>query len=121
MSSSASLRILVVDDSRLVHRFLDEVLANTAVTSVHALNGREALAHATEPFDAILLDWEMPELSGPDVLRALAQVPGHAPVIMMTSRNRPEEIREMLSLGAVEYVMKPFTREILLEKLASVA
>lgn len=114
------MNILIVDDSKSIHAYLTDLLGSQNHQVVHAFNGREALsicADQTKKFDVILLDWEMPELTGPETLKQLKATGHPAAVVMMTSRNKPEEIRAMLEAGAVEYVMKPFTDDIILQKL----
>lgn len=117
------MKILVVDDSKAIHAYLKDLLPRQGHSLCHVLNGREALdiCRRDQSFDVILLDWEMPELTGPETLKELIREGCKAPVVMMTSRNKPEEIHAMLELGASEYVMKPFTEDILLEKLKDVA
>ena len=68
----------------------------------------------------ILLDWEMPRMTGVDALKALRQGGCAIPIIMVTSRNNVKNITEALENGATEYIMKPFTKDILFEKLEMV-
>ena len=118
-------QILVIDDSKSVHAFVQDCLKDYLVKITRAYDGAQGVAHlsAAHPKpNLILLDWEMPNLDGPGFL---AQIKGDLapfatplPVFMMTSRNSPEEIGEMLKLGAKDYLMKPFTRDILLGKIS---
>ena len=116
-------KILMVDDSKSVHAFVRSLLrerADVALTS--AMHGQEAIEKlaAEDAFDLILLDWEMPVMNGPETLRHLVAMRQKAPVIMMTTKSAPTEIQAMLEAGASEYIMKPFTVDILLEKMAFV-
>ena len=85
-------------------------------------NGKEALAAIESepgPIQLVLADWNMPEMNGLDLLKRLRQshAPAHLPVVMVSTVTGIDRIAEALAAGANEYVMKPFTREILLEKL----
>jgi two-component system chemotaxis response regulator CheY len=89
-------------------------------TVEEAGDGREALAYceATPP-DVVLLDWNMPVMSGMEFLRALGQA-GMTPrpkVVFCTTENGVAYIRAAIEAGADEYVMKPFDRETLESKL----
>lgn len=113
--------ILIVDDTKSVHAFVNVLLGKSSgikVTSV--FNGAEAIdiLRSEKKFDLILLDWEMPVLNGPDTLRKIKSMSVQSPVIMMTTKNSPEDIQKMLDQGVAEYLMKPFTIDILFEKIA---
>lgn len=118
------LKILSIDDSKAVHAFINNVFAGTESTISHAFNGKEGLQtldkSGPEKFDLILLDWEMPGITGIETLAEIRKAGIVVPVIMLTSKNLPEDIGLALSTGANEYVMKPFTKDILIEKLESV-
>jgi two-component system, chemotaxis family, chemotaxis protein CheY len=120
------LKVLIVDDTRSVHFFVKGLLGALIIEYQDAFDGEEALQklRALQPGqapDLILLDWEMPKLDGPGTLEAIRRNGINIPVIMMTTKNRPEEIARMLEAGASEYLMKPFTKDILLEKIEAVA
>jgi two-component system chemotaxis response regulator CheY len=117
------LNLLVVDDTRSVHAFLKALLAKAVgVRIVDVYNGLEAVDRfkAGESFDLVLLDWEMPELDGPGTLERMKRMGIAVPVIMMTTKNLPAEIGQMLEAGAADFMMKPFTADILMEKIESV-
>ena len=113
-------RVLIVDDTKSVHAFVKSLLLKSPgieVTSVyHGAEAVEFLKHE-EDFDLILLDWEMPVLNGPDTLHGIKAMQLKTPVIMMTTKNDPEDIKRMFSLGIQEYLMKPFTIDILFKKI----
>lgn len=118
------MKILIVDDSKSIHAYLRDLLEAQKHILTHAYNGKEAVDLCTSgsgAFDIILLDWEMPILTGPETLRELKRTSCPASIIMMTSHNKPEEIQSMLEAGAAEYIMKPFTDDIVLQKLEDVA
>ena len=113
-------RVLIVDDTRSVHAFVKSLLLKSneiEVTSVY--NGAEAveLLKETEQFDLILLDWEMPVLNGPETFQEMKRMDVKIRTIMMTTKNDPGDIQMMFSLGVDEYLMKPFTLDILFQKI----
>jgi two-component system, chemotaxis family, chemotaxis protein CheY len=114
---------LVVDDSRVVRMVAKRVLQELAFDVREAANGRDALnaCHARMP-DAVLLDWNMPVMTGIDFLRALRKMPGgDTPVVVFcTTESDLRYIREAMELGADEYIMKPFDSEIIELKFAQV-
>ena len=68
-------------------------------------------------FDLILLDWEMPVLNGPGTFSEFKKMELKIPVVMMTTKNASEDIQTMLNMGVAEYLLKPFTIDILFEKI----
>ncbi len=114
---------LVVDDSKVIRKVARHILETLHFTVAEAGDGREALTHcqATPP-DVVLLDWNMPVMSGMEFLRALGQtkLPNRPKVVFCTTENGPAHIRAAIDAGADEYVMKPFDRETLHSKLAIV-
>ena len=112
--------MLVVDDTKSVHSFLKSILAKAeGINITDVMNGAEAvdLLKAKKHFDLILLDWEMPVLNGPDTFDQFKAMDVRTPVIMMTTKNNPDDIARMLTAGVSEYMMKPFTVDILFEKI----
>ncbi|WP_438021064.1 adenylate/guanylate cyclase domain-containing protein [Sorangium sp. So ce315] len=112
--------ILVVDDSRGNRDVLCRVLQNNGYRAVQAEDGPRALGLAArERFDAVLLDVNMPGISGLGVLSALRQSRSQAelPVIMVTTRGASEDVVESLRLGANDHVTKPIDFDILLGRL----
>jgi two-component system chemotaxis response regulator CheY len=111
---------LVVDDSKVIRKVARHILETLQFTVEEAGDGREALAYceATPP-DVVLLDWNMPVMSGMEFLRALgqAEVARRPKVVFCTTENGVAYIRAAIEAGADEYVMKPFDRETLESKL----
>lgn len=117
------LRILIVDDTKSIHAYVKMMLNKiNQVTTESVYNGMQAvdLLKERNNFDLIFLDWEMPVLNGPETLKELKSLDLKIPIIMMTSKNAIEDIELVLGLGAAEYIMKPFTYDILFEKIESV-
>ncbi len=115
------MRTLVVDDSTVVRLYLRKILMPHGFEVVEARNGREGLERIREQaVDLVLLDWNMPVMSGLELLQHIRTEPavGSPCVMMVTSENDLQEVAQALKNGANEYVMKPFTPEIILDKLA---
>jgi class 3 adenylate cyclase len=111
--------ILVVDDDPLNRDMLARRLESRGYEVVAAEGGRQALAQAAaRPFDLVLLDVMMPEVSGLDVLRELRSRHSVAelPVIMATARDRSEDTVLALKLGANDYVTKPLDFPVVLAR-----
>ncbi len=112
---------LVVDDSKVIRKVARHILETLDFTVEEAEDGRAALDHCTGSGmpDVVLLDWNMPVMSGMEFLRALRRVEGgDAPkVVFCTTENDIAHIRAAIEAGADEYVMKPFDRETLHSKL----
>jgi len=114
--------LLVVDDSDLNRDALSRRLQLRGYDVTVASGGAEALALASgTAFDAVLLDIEMPEISGLDVLQELRRRWSHVelPVIMVTARSQGVHIVEAFKLGANDYVSKPVDFTVLLARLAT--
>jgi two-component system, chemotaxis family, chemotaxis protein CheY len=111
---------LVVDDSKVIRKVARHILETLDFSVTEASDGREALAQceATPP-DVVLLDWNMPVMSGMEFLRALGEVDlkPRPKVVFCTTENGTGHIRAAIEAGADEYVMKPFDRETLHSKL----
>ena len=114
------MKIIVVDDSRAVHAFVEDVFSESQAELVHFYDAQDfvdALAIGKIEADFVLLDWEMPKMNGIDALPIIVKTTT-LPVMMMTSKNALSDIAEAMSRGASDYVMKPFTKEILLGKVS---
>jgi two-component system OmpR family response regulator len=113
-------RIFIAEDDRSVLELLTTRLGLAGYDTVYGRDGWEALdgIHSTHPA-AIILDVNMPRLDGFGVLRHLRKSPrvAHIPVMMLTARNAPGDIKEALTLGARDYLAKPFTDAQLLARV----
>ena len=115
------MKILCIDDSKAVHSFLKDCVEKVVTEFTSFYDGEDAILYFQKnpsTFDLIFLDWEMPKKTGPETLAELKKLGVKTPVFMLTSKNAVEDISKMLSLGATEYIMKPFTRDIILEKIS---
>ena len=111
---------LVVDDSKVIRKVARHILETLDFAVDEAADGREALIRCRQAApDVILLDWNMPVMSGIEFLRHLgeADLPHRPKVVFCTTENGVGSIRAAMEAGADEYVMKPFDRETLSGKL----
>jgi len=113
---------LVVDDSGVIRTVLTRILGSLGYEVVGAANGREALeklASGACP-DLALVDWNMPEMNGHEFICALRADERwrNLPLMMVTTETEMEQVARALAAGANEYLMKPFTPEMVKEKLA---
>jgi two-component system, chemotaxis family, chemotaxis protein CheY len=115
-------KALVVDDSRAVRMIIARTLKEIGFEVCEAANGREALevieVHKST-VSLVLADWNMPEMNGLDLLKQLRRKPelSSLVVVMVTTETESGQMVTALEAGANEYIMKPFTKDVLVEKL----
>jgi len=112
---------LVVDDSKVIRKVARHILEALNFKVEEAGDGREALDRCQTGIapDVILLDWNMPVMSGMEFLRSLpaASISSRPKVVFCTTEDDVAHIRAAIEAGADEYMMKPFDRETLESKL----
>jgi two-component system, chemotaxis family, chemotaxis protein CheY len=115
-------RVLIVDDSRAMRGILRRMLSGLGFMVAEASNGREAFDRllAGEAADLVLVDWNMPELNGYDFIIAVRSDPmfNRLRLMMVTTETEMPQVTRALAAGADEYVMKPFTPDVISGKLA---
>ncbi|HZH28381.1 MAG TPA: response regulator [Azospirillaceae bacterium] len=114
---------LVVDDSRVVRKVARKILEELQFLCEEAEDGQQAMERcAAKMPDVILLDWNMPVMTGIEFLRRLRKMSGgdHPRVVFCTTENDMVHIQEALSAGANEYIMKPFDSDIIQAKFSQV-
>lgn len=115
------MRALVIDDSRATRAVLKRMLTGIGYDVVEAPHGRAALdLLATEGLpDVALVDWNMPEMDGLELITALRAEPRYdrTRLMMVTSETSPRQMYDALKAGVDEYAMKPITREVIEDKL----
>jgi two-component system chemotaxis response regulator CheY len=115
------MHALVVDDSSTIRMILKEFLKKLGFEVSEAGNGQEALDRlkGMGKADLVLVDWNMPVMDGVSFVRAVRAQPGYAslPLLMVTTNTELSQVSTALEAGANEYIMKPFTREMVREKL----
>ncbi len=103
-----SPRILVVDDERELLEGLEEYLAENGYEVTTAIDGEAGLAAArANPLDLVLLDIRMPGLDGREVCRRLRQMDSGLPIILLTAVNEEDLARQVMEIGAYDYITKP--------------
>ncbi|MEC4559481.1 response regulator [Pseudomonas inefficax] len=118
----SKVNVLVVDDAPFIRDLVRKCLRNAfpGMTIDDAVNGRKAMAMlGKEAFDLVLCDWEMPEMSGLELLTWCRQQPELKSLqfIMVTSRGDKENVIQAIQAGVSDFVGKPFTNEQLLTKV----
>lgn len=112
---------LIIDDSRAMRRILTKIVAPLGFEVVEAENGQEGLEQlrATEDVEVVLVDWNMPVMNGLDFVKAVRADANYATqkIIMVTTETEPNQMVRALMAGVDEFVMKPFTADILMEKM----
>jgi two-component system chemotaxis response regulator CheY len=114
------MKALVVDDSMTIRRIVIKALAlagvNEATEAADGLEALEAIKSGGQ-FSVILLDWNMPKMSGIETLRALRQAGVKTPVIMVTTEAEKSRVIEAIKSGANDYLIKPFSPDQLAAKV----
>lgn len=114
---------LIVDDSRVVRKVASRIAQDLGFECREAEDGQKAYEACEEAMpDAIILDWNMPVMSGIEFLEKLRLMEGgnHPQVIFCTTENDINHIQRAIQAGANEYIMKPFDSEIIESKFIQV-
>lgn len=118
------MKALTVDDSQTVRTLVRNILEQNKFEVLEAVNGEDALKviATNEDIDVIFLDWEMPVLDGFGFLTKVRseKLAEQTRIIMLTTLNKMTNILQAIDAGADEYLMKPFTPEMVVEKIDSV-
>jgi two-component system chemotaxis response regulator CheY len=118
------MRFLVIDDSMPMRRIVANVLARLGHTDVIlAANGREAMKRIeSEQVDFVVTDWFMPEMSGLEFLRQIRNNPStrDVPIVIITANASSDDVAQAIRLRVNGYVLKPFTAELLKERIDAI-
>lgn len=117
--------VLVVDDSRIMRNIVKNTFSTMGIPCqfVEAGNGKEALLRLQEQtVHLVLLDWNMPELSGLDFLKKVRSMESYKslPIIMVTSEAARYNVIEALKNGATDYIIKPVNEKSFQDKLSKI-
>ena len=118
------MKCLVVDDSATMRRIVVNSLKTIGYGDVvEAGDGKEALAKCDASVEMVITDWNMPNMGGLDLVKSLRANPQTAkmPILMVTTRSVKEDILEAVQAGVNSYILKPFTPQVLKEKLDQIA
>jgi len=119
-----SHKVLVVDDMMSMRNIVKRALLEIGYKNIHdALNGEEALEKLKSGgFGLVLLDWNMPVMSGIELLRRMRADPTlqAIPVLMITAEAKMDNIMEAVQAGVSDYLVKPFSGQALQEKLEKI-
>ncbi|TSC58050.1 MAG: two-component system, chemotaxis family, response regulator CheY [Candidatus Peregrinibacteria bacterium Greene0416_19] len=112
------MKILIVDDSSFMRKILKDLLTAKGHTLTEAENGAEALQKfASEKPDLILLDIIMPEVNGIEVLKKIGK---QAKIVVISAVGQEKMVEEARQLGALDYIVKPFDNDKVLEVITTV-
>jgi len=117
------VKFLVVDDSPTMRRIVVNSLKRIGYSEiVEAGNGEEGLEVLDPSVEFVITDWNMPVMGGLDMVRAIRSSPDTAslPILMVTTRSVRDDIVQAAQAGVNNYVVKPFTPQVLKEKIESV-
>lgn len=121
MPANKDMNILVVDDFNTMRRIVKNILKQLGFDKVsEAENGQRALeVLKKDRFDFVVTDWNMPVMTGLDLLKAIKadEQLKHIPVMMVTAEAQQQNIVEAVKAGASNYIVKPFTAEVMEEKI----
>jgi two-component system chemotaxis response regulator CheY len=114
------MKFLVVDDSATMRRIVINSLQRIGFSdTVEAGDGQEALAKFDSSIKFVITDWNMPNMSGTEFTKVLRSRDDgrHVPVLMVTARSVKEDILTAMEAGVNNYIVKPFTPQVLKEKI----
>lgn len=113
---------LVIDDSRAVRMIVGNILREQGFEVIDAVHGQDGLERLREnpEISLVLVDWNMPVMDGLQFIQAVRSVPAWDSIqlVMVTTETEAEQVQRAMNAGANEYVMKPFTPEVLVAKLS---
>jgi two-component system chemotaxis response regulator CheY len=114
------MRVLLADDSGTMRTIIRRSLESLGVSgAVEACDGQQAieLFKSSGGFDLVLTDWNMPGKSGLDVVREIRALDKKVPIVMVTTESEKARVLEAIEIGVSDYLVKPFTTEVLRKKL----
>ena len=118
------MKCLVVDDSATMRRIVINALKTIGYSDVvEAGDGKEALARCDGTIEMVITDWNMPNMGGLELVKVLRANPQTAktPILMVTTRSVKEDILQAVEAGVSSYILKPFTPQVLKEKLDQIS
>jgi two-component system chemotaxis response regulator CheY len=125
----ANTKILIIDDMKTMRMVMKKALSSNGFTDISEADDGETAwpmiqqaVGSGQPFELILSDWNMPKMKGLDLLKLVRgdDRVRTTPFVLVTAESEAEQVKVAISLGVSQYVVKPFTAEIISEKLKSV-
>jgi len=117
------VKVLIVDDSSVIRKLLTYICEQSCLSAETAEDGLEGLNVLEQrgPFDLLMVDWEMPNMNGLDMVRTIKdrQLAPGTKILMITTRNTMGDVVTALSLGIDDYLMKPIDEESVTARLQS--
>jgi len=116
------INVLIVDDSKTMLRIIKNTLSRIGVKNIDsAENGEEAFnLFKNKDYDIVLTDWNMPVMNGYQLVLAIRKINQNVPIVMITTEGGKIEVIKALKAGVNNYIVKPFTPQILKEKLQAI-
>ncbi|OPY15344.1 MAG: hypothetical protein A4E66_00130 [Syntrophus sp. PtaB.Bin001] len=119
------MKLIVADDSRLIRGIIEKTVASIGFEAAQASNGKEALDILEadgKDINLVLLDWNMPIMSGIDVIKSMRRDDRFKkiPVLMISTESEDDRIKEVINAGAQGYLTKPFTGDKLIDAIKNV-
>lgn len=113
------MKVLVVDDSATMRRIIIRALNGAGIEDAsEASDGKEATAAVDQDeFGLVLMDWNMPNMSGLEALTAIRAQGSKVPVVMVTTEAEKSRVIDAMKAGANDYLIKPFTPDKMMEKI----
>lgn len=125
----ADTKVLIVDDLKTIRNILSDILKKTGMTTIdqcpdgkQALQMLEEAAETTAPYGLIVCDWNMPELTGIELLTKKNEHPKlkDTPFLMVTIESEREYVLKAIAMGVDDFVVKPFNEQTVIKKLQNV-
>lgn len=116
------MKVLVADDSSMMRKVMIGALSRIQISDVDQVGDGDEAVHAASKasYDLILMDWNMPKMTGIDALKTMRAQGCTVPVIMVTTEAEKARVMEALKCGASSYVIKPFQPEQLIQRIQQV-
>lgn len=117
-------KVLIIDDSSSSRALLKGILSGAGVATCEAADGEEGLRvlKAEHPVDLVLLDWHMDKMDGPTFLKTVRTDPAllKTRIMMVSAESNPYHVKDAIQLGLNGYILKPFNRQVVLERMIAV-
>ncbi len=122
IGDSNVVKALVVDDSTVMRKIIMRQLVAAGVDDIdEATDGEQALeAISMHDYSVVMMDWNMPNMTGIDAVRAIREQGNMVPIIMVTTESERSRILEAIKTGVNDYIMKPFSEVELVETVKNV-